>query len=47
MIALPQPATPFYAFSTFWYLVSELGLPSSHSLNILDSKLEELCNSTR
>jgi hypothetical protein len=42
-----QQHQTFYAFSTFWYLVSALGLAPSHSLATLDSKVAELCNLPR
>ena len=43
----PPPVRNYFAFSTFWYLVSGLGLPSSHSLRTLSTKVEQLCNLPR
>jgi len=44
---LPPPQRPYYAFSTYWYLISALGLPETHSLQRLEERVNGLCSSHR
>jgi hypothetical protein len=41
------PRRPFYAFSTYWYLIDALDLPRSHSMHKLEEKIEQMCTTPR
>jgi len=43
----PPPKRPFYAFSTYWYLIDALDLPTTHSMQEYKEKVYELCITPR
>jgi len=44
---LPPTQRTYYAFSTYFYLISSLGLPETHSLQRLEEKVNSLCSSSK
>ncbi|XP_023332999.1 ectonucleoside triphosphate diphosphohydrolase 8 isoform X3 [Eurytemora carolleeae] len=43
----PHPQLSYYAFSTYWYLIQVLNLPSQHSLQRYDDASRDLCTKSR
>jgi len=43
----PPPPMRFNAFSTYWYLITALGLPEHHSLDRFEEAVDSLCTKSR